>query len=168
MHRHTTNSISTGSAVFSSPKAHFKKKSPGLKTKPQISITTDGRERGKADGCYISSNPLLFFSFEFNMFFLYTVITAYDEDKLILIGLIWDLGAAEMHSIPNVCKRKSVCVTMIVCGEKATFLLCLHEGRFHGTFCNFLVFRSIFHYLVVKHYRISDYTFSKNKRMCLG
>lgn len=30
----------------------------------------------------------LFFSFEFNMYFYCRAITAYDEEKLILIGLI--------------------------------------------------------------------------------
>lgn len=48
MHRHTTNSISTASAVFlalrkkKKKKAHFKKRSPRCKMRPPISITTDG------------------------------------------------------------------------------------------------------------------------------
>lgn len=109
MHRHTTNSISTASAVFHAlRKLISRKRRPGRKTRPQISITTDGREQEKLMDATFPQILSLFFSFEFNMYFYCRAITAYDEEKLILMGLIWD-EEARTQSPHKICGHECVC-----------------------------------------------------------
>lgn len=70
MHRHTTNSISTASAVLLAlrKKAYFKKRSPGTKWGLQYQLPLMGR--GVAGGHHISKIRLLSLSFQLNMFFI--------------------------------------------------------------------------------------------------
>lgn len=65
--------------------------------RPQISITTDRRE-GKSWWMLHFLKSFAFFFISVQYGFYYRVITAYDEEKLILIGLMWDVGVAKCRA----------------------------------------------------------------------
>lgn len=78
--------------------------------KPQISITTDGREGKKLMDATFPQ--ILCYSFHFDLIYVYIffcrVITAYDKDKLIVIGLM------RLRSGNNVVPSKCVNLTVRV------------------------------------------------------
>lgn len=142
MHRHTTNSISTASAVFWALKKLISREEKAGAQNEASNINYHWWERGEKSWRmlhFLKSFAFFFISVQYG--FYYRAITAYDEEKLILIGLIWDVGVAKMRSLKCV-ECECVC-THNVYEQEQTVGLYLHAGRIQGQFfyhCGFAVF----------------------------